>query len=153
MTDMLHIRTARPADLGAILTLLADDDLGRTRDDPDGAADPAYFAAFAAIAADPNQQLLVAERDGAVVGTFQLSFIPGLSHHGSWRAQIEAVRVARTLRGQGLGRQMILWAIDAARARGCTLVQLTSSNSRTAAHRFYAGLGFTQSHAGFKRAL
>jgi hypothetical protein len=48
---------------------------------------------------------------------------------------------------------MILWAVEQCRARDCKLVQLTSSAARTEAHRFYAGLGFVQSHVGMKLHL
>jgi len=69
------------------------------------------------------------------------------------RADIEAVRVARSLRGQGLGRRLLEWAIAECRARGCGMVQLTTNSARTDAHRFYAGLGFKPSHIGFKLPL
>jgi GNAT superfamily N-acetyltransferase len=115
--------------------------------------DPCYLAAYEAIEADPNQRLVAAELGGRVVGTMQLSFLPGLSFRGSWRGLIEAVRIAGDLRGQRLGEQMILWAVEQCRARDCKLVQLTSSASRTDAHRFYARLGFVQSHVGMKLHL
>lgn len=149
MTEIVF-RRAVAADVPAIVALLADDRLGAAREKP---GDPAYGAAFAAIAADPNQLLAVAERDGAVVGCLQLTFIPGLSHRGAWRGQVESVRVSATQRGTGLGRRMLGWAIGECRARGCTMVQLTSDASRTDARRFYEALGFTASHLGFKLAL
>ncbi|GAA4220775.1 GNAT superfamily N-acetyltransferase [Sagittula marina] len=152
MTDLL-IRPARLTDIGVILALLANDTLGQTREVVGETVDAGYIDAFNAIARDENQHLMVAEADGRVVGTFQLSYLPGLSHQGAWRAQIEAVRVATDLRGQGLGRQMMIWAIEAAQARGCRMVQLTSHKTRHDAHRFYESLGFARSHAGFKRVL
>jgi len=97
----LNIRDATAEDLPALVALLADDEKGRFREDAGGALDPGYIEAFAAIAADPNQRLLVAVQDDRIVGTFQLSFLPGLSFKGAWRGQIEAVRVAGDLRGQG----------------------------------------------------
>jgi len=130
--------------------MLADDALGAAREDAGLPLDPGYIRAFAAIAADPNQMLAVAEEDGAVVGTLQLTFIPGLSYKGAWRGQIEAVRVAASRRGQGLGARMIRWALDECRARGCRLVQLSTNMSRTDAHRFYERLGFSRSHFGYK---
>ncbi len=87
------------------------------------------------------------------MGTLQLTFIPGLARGGALRGQIEAVRVARSHRGAGLGRAMMNWAITECRARGCGLVQLTTDRSRTDAHRFYDGLGFVPSHVGYKRVL
>lgn len=96
---------------------------------------------------------MVATAAGEVVGTMQLSFIPGLSRRGALRAQIEAVRVRGDYRGQGLGRAMFDWAIGEARRRGCALVQLTTDKTRTDAHRFYDGLGFVASHEGLKLEL
>ncbi len=147
----LILRDATAADLPAILAMLAQDTIPPAREaDP---SDPRYLAAFETIDADPNQRLIAAELDGRVVGTMQLSFLPGLSFIGSWRGLIEAVRIAADLRGQRLGEQMILWAVEQCRARDCKLVQLTSSATRTAAHRFYARLGFVQSHVGMKLHL
>jgi GNAT superfamily N-acetyltransferase len=144
------MRTAVAADLPAILRLLADDPLGKARET---AVDESYQAAFAAIAADPNHEMVVAELDGRVVGCFQLSFIPGLSRRGAWRAQIESVRIDSALRGRGAGQAMMDWAIARARARGCALVQLTTDKRRPDAHRFYARLGFVASHEGMKLEL
>ena len=133
--------------------MLADDPLGATREDPRLPLARGYTDAFAAIAADPNQMLAVAEWDGVVVGTLQLTFIPGISHQGGVRGQIEAVRVAASQRGRGLGERMIRWAVEECRARGCRMVQLTTNVSRTDAHRFYERLGFSRSHFGYRLAL
>jgi GNAT superfamily N-acetyltransferase len=149
----LTFRDAILADLPALIALIADDETARAREDPSLPLDPGYLSAFHAIDADPNQHLIVAESDGAIVGTFQLSFLPGLSFKGAWRGQIEAVRITGPLRGAGLGAEMIRWAIDRCRARNCKLVQLTSTSTRTRAHAFYARLGFVQSHVGMKLHL
>jgi ribosomal protein S18 acetylase RimI-like enzyme len=149
----LIMRPASRADLPAIIELLFDDESGRTREDPSVPLDPRYLAAFEAIDGDPNQHLIAAELDGQVIGTLQLSFLPGLSFRGSWRGLIEAVRIASHLRGQRLGEAMILWAVEQCRARDCKMVQLTSKADRTAAHRFYARLGFVRSHVGMKLHL
>lgn len=147
----LKVRAARRDDVAEIVAMLADDALGATRETP---GEPErYLAAFEVIDADPHQFLAVAVRDGEVVGTFQLTFIAGLSRRGAVRAQLEAVRVHSSARGSGLGRQLIGWAIAEARRRGAVLIQLTSDASRTDAHRFYEGLGFEASHTGFKLAL
>ncbi|MEV0150787.1 MULTISPECIES: GNAT family N-acetyltransferase [unclassified Nonomuraea] len=147
----LLFRRARAEDVPAIVALLADDPLGARREgDPN---DERYLKAFARIDADPYDELIVAEVGGKVVGTMQLTYLAGLSRLGAERCQIEAVRVAASTRGQGLGRKMISWAVDRARARGCAMVQLTSDKSRADAHRFYGSLGFTASHEGFKLAL
>ena len=133
--------------------MLADDPLGATREDFADPLPDSYTAAFAAIAADPRNELMVAVRGDSVVGCLQLTFIPGLSRRGAERAQIESVRVARRERGRGLGRQLFEWAIVRARTRGCALVQLTTDKTRPDAHRFYETLGFAASHDGMKLAL
>ncbi len=145
------VRRAELADVAPIVELIAADQIGAMRD---GGELAPYERAFAAIDADPAQLLVVvADDSGAVVGTLQLSFIPGLARRGALRAQIEAVRVGAGLRGRGIGRQLFEWAIAEAERRGCALVQLTSDKRRRAAHRFYEGLGFTASHDGFKLRL
>jgi len=147
------IRLATRADLPAIVRLIADDGLGRGREQSGGVLAPCYTAAFAAIEADPNNEIAVMERNGAVVGCLQLTFIPGLSRQGATRAQIESVRVAPSLRGQGLGRTLFEWAIARAKKKDCRLVQLTTDKARADAHRFYESLGFVASHDGMKLAL
>ncbi|MFF5175864.1 GNAT family N-acetyltransferase [Micromonospora sp. NPDC000089] len=150
MSDLIF-REALRADLPAVIALLADDVLGRTRDV--GAVDEAYERAFADITADPRNEQIVVERAGELVGCLQLTWIPGLGRHGAERALVESVRVRSDLRGQGLGRLMMEWVIDRARERGCGLVQLTTDKSRADAHRFYRGLGFEASHEGMKLPL
>ncbi|AUG80015.1 GNAT family acetyltransferase [Kitasatospora sp. MMS16-BH015] len=150
-TEPLHFRPAERTDLPAIVALLADDALGATRESPDDLTP--YEAAFTALAADPHQHLTVATRAGQVVGTLQLTLIPGLARRGATRTLIEAVRISATERGTGLGTQLIEWAITRSRELGADLVQLTSDNTRTDAHRFYERLGFVGSHTGFKLAL
>ncbi len=135
----------------AIVALLADDPIGQGREDCGAAR--AYAEAFAAIDRDPNQYLLVAERDGAVAGCLQVTFIPGLTRTGMLRGQIEGVRVASGLRGEGLGERLIGRAIELCRERGCGLVQLTTDRRRTDAVRFYERLGFVGSHEGMKLGL
>ncbi|MGC4833865.1 N-acetyltransferase family protein [Micromonospora vinacea] len=150
MTDVIY-REAVRADLPAVIALLADDVLGKARDFTE--VDEAYERAFAAIDADPRNQLIVAERAGELVGCLQITYIPGLGRHGSERSLIESVRVRSDRRGQGLGRDLMTWAVEQARQRGCALVQLTTDKTREDAHRFYLGLGFVASHEGMKLAL
>jgi ribosomal protein S18 acetylase RimI-like enzyme len=152
MADIVF-RRASGADLSAIVNLLANDVLGRTREDDRDPLNPRYAAAFAAIEADANQLLAVAERDGTVVGCLQISFVPGLSRIGMWRGQIESVRISADHRGGALGRKMVEWAISECRRRGCGIVQLTTDKSRLDAQRFYASLGFVASHEGMKLEL
>jgi GNAT superfamily N-acetyltransferase len=147
------LRDARRDDIPAIVRMLADDELGAARDQVVDPLPQAYYDAFDEIAADPNNRLLVAEIDGEIVGTMQLSFLRMLGRQGATRAEVEAVRVASHLRGTGLGRQMMALAIEIARARGCVQMQLASNKSRVDAHRFYEQLGFVASHVGMKLAL
>jgi GNAT superfamily N-acetyltransferase len=146
----IDFRRARAEDLAAIVELLIDDVLGRNREDSSKPGAEPYVAAFGAIDADPNQLLVVAADRDEIVGTLQLSFIPGLSRNGALRGQIEAVRVASARRGGGIGREMIQWAIAQCRERGCRYVQLTTDKRRTDAHRFYERIGFVASHVGYK---
>ena len=149
----VKFRRAASDDLPAIVALLADDPIGSGRESAGARLDPSYEAAFAAIERDPNQFLAVAEIGGKVIGCLQLSFIPGLTRRGMWRGQIEGVRIAGTERGTGIGRAMLLWAIEECRRRGCGIVQLTSDKRRTEAHRFYEALGFRATHEGYKLEL
>jgi GNAT superfamily N-acetyltransferase len=147
----MPIRPARAEDVPAIAALLADDPLGRGRENPADLA--AYRRAFDAVAAQGGNRILVAEADGAVVACLQLTIIPGLSRRGMTRALVEGVRVAAGARGGGLGAALLRHAIALARAEGCGLVELTSDASRQDAHRFYRRLGFVASHVGFKLIL
>lgn len=146
-------RKAIADDIPAIIALLADDHLGKQREDTSHPVNARYIDAFEAIDKDPNQLLAVVCDGPKVVGCLQLTFIPGLSHTGQWRGQIESVRIARQSRGGGLGHRVFTWAIDECRARGCGLVQLTRDKTRPDAIRFYEDLGFVASHEGFKLKL
>jgi GNAT superfamily N-acetyltransferase len=145
------IRRAVEADLPALVALLADDVISAARETP-GDLEP-YYPAFAEIDADPNQMLMVMDRAGALVGTLHLTRMPSLMRRGRPRANVEAVRVASSERGHGLGARLMAWADDQARIWGCALVQLTSDQGRPGAHRFYERLGYAPSHVGFKKAL
>ncbi|MCX4882063.1 MULTISPECIES: GNAT family N-acetyltransferase [unclassified Streptomyces] len=147
----LEIRPATADDVTAIVALLADDPLGAQRESPDDLTP--YLSALERLTSDPNQHLVVAVRQEHVVGTLQLTIIPGLSRRGATRSIIEGVRIHADERGGGLGTRLIQWAVDESRRQGCQLVQLTSDNTRTDAHRFYERLGFTPSHVGFKFQL
>ncbi|MEU6877595.1 GNAT family N-acetyltransferase [Streptomyces sp. NPDC046712] len=150
MSD-LEIRPATAEDLPDIVAMLADDPLGAQRESPDDLTP--YTAAFERLAQDPNQHLVVAVRGSKVVGTLQLTIIPGLSRRGSTRSIIEGVRIHAEERGSGLGTELIEWAVEESRRQDCQLVQLTSDATRTDAHRFYERLGFEASHLGFKLSL
>lgn len=159
------IRRATLDDLGTVLRLLTDDPISAARDGASGASGAsgtfgreallAHSEAFRQIAADPGNDLVVAEdADGVVVGTLQLTLIPGLSRRGSARLLVESVRVASEQRSAGIGTALMRWVTDqAAPALTVSLVQLTSDAARVDAHRFYERLGFVASHVGFKYAV
>lgn len=153
-TSGLTFRPATREDLPAIVALLANDPLGAMRENPVLPLPASYEAAFAAIDQDPNNELVVVDTvDQAVAGVVQLTMIPHITYQGGWRAQIEGVRVAASLRSSGIGEQLFLWAIERARSKGCHLVQLTSDKARPDAIRFYEKLGFVASHEGMKLHL
>lgn len=146
-------RDARRDEVPAIVSLLADDSLGRTREAWSEAVDPVYLQAFDAIDRDPANRLIVADLDGEVVGCMQLTRIPHLTFTGGTRLQIEGVRVKDGFRGRKVGAAMIDWAVAFGREKSCHLVQLTSNRTRTEAMRFYEDRGFEPTHVGYKRYL
>jgi GNAT superfamily N-acetyltransferase len=146
----LIFREAERGDLQRIVELIADDAVAARRT---GSYGEPHIRAFEAIAASPDNELVVAESDGEVIGVMQLTFIPGISRNGASRLLVEAVRVSSELRGRGIGRLLMEHAHERGRARGCALVQLTSDKQRPEAHRFYRSLGYEQSHEGFKLPL
>lgn len=144
------IRNATANDLPFVVNLIEADGMVGSTEDTANPQGPGYMGALAAIDADPNQMLLIAELDGEAVGTFQLTFTPGIARKGAWRCTIEGVHVAPDHRNKRIGETMMTWAVDTARARGCAMAQLTSNKKRTDAHRFYERIGFSKSHEGFK---
>lgn len=143
----LEFAVAGLADLATVLELISADSTARPGSSPLTAA---AEAAFEAILADPNNEIVVARQSGAIVGCAQLTYRPGLSRNGMTRAQIEALRVRRELRGRGIGRKLVAWSVERAKGRGCGLVQLMSNKARKDAHRFYGHLEFAATHDGFK---
>ena len=146
----VNVRKMQKADLPLIVQLLADDELGQLRERLQHPPHDDYRRAFTAIDADPSQYLAVFEKNDDIIGCLQISFIPGLSRRGALRGQIESVRVATNVRGNGYGALMMAWAIEKCREQGCSLVQLSSDKARKDARRFYQKLGFEPSHEGFK---
>lgn len=146
----IHFALASRDQLSAIVSLLVDDQLGSGREIAGDELDERYIAAFDSIETDPNNELIVAEHDGSVVGTLQITYAANLTHMGAMRATIEGVRVSSRLRSSGIGTQMLNWSIDRCRSRGCRLVQLTSDLVRDDAIQFYLGMGFRHTHAGLK---
>ena len=146
------LREARRDDIKRIVEMLDDDPLASGREKLGGDM-VAYHAAFDAIATDPNNTLYVWDEDGVAMGCLQLTFIPGMSYQGSWTAQVEGVRVDRSMRGEGIGEEMMKFVIAKSRERGCKQLQLKTDKRRFDAHRFYERLGFVMSHEGMKFAL
>lgn len=152
----LTFRDAKPGDIATMVALShAGDARGKDTPplDPATLDDPRYRKAFDDIAADPNHRLIVAERNGEIIGTLQISLIPGLPNFGMKRGLLENVHIRADQRGGGLGSEMVQWAIEQCREAGCGLVQLTSNKLRLDAHRFYEKLGFAKTHEGFKLRL
>jgi GNAT superfamily N-acetyltransferase len=149
MEAPLTIRPAGPADLDAVVALYLGDPLHASREP----RDVDRTEAFAEIMGDPRELLLVAERDGRVVGTLQLTFLRYLTYGGARVGLVEAVQVADGQRGRGVGSALMRYAIDEAKRCGCNRVQLTSNKARKDAHRFYERLGFVATHEGFKLFL
>ncbi|WP_186417422.1 GNAT family N-acetyltransferase [Bosea sp. CS1GBMeth4] len=150
------LREARRDDVARIAALIMLGAAKQTRTAEEiaqEAAHPAYLDAFDEVAASAHDTLFVAELDGAVVGTLQVTLIPGLINRGRKRAKLESVHVDPALRGRRIGEAMVAHALEFARRNGAGLVELTSNKSREAAHRFYRRLGFDQSHEGFKLEL
>jgi GNAT superfamily N-acetyltransferase len=146
----VRLRRAVAGDVPELVRLMADDGISAGRETTDLAP---YERAFARIAAEPAQLLVVGEVDGEPVCTLQLTVIPGLARAGALRGQVEAVRVRSDLRGRGIGELLLRWAVDELRSRGCAVAQLTTDKRRTDAHRFYARLGWKATHEGFKLLL
>lgn len=146
----LIIRKANRSDVPHIVRLLADDDMGSTREKYEEPLPPVYYKAFDIISADKNNWLLIAEKDNKVVGTLQLTFITYLTYQGGKRAQIEGVRTDKTVRGKGIGKSLIKWSIEKSKEEDCHLIQLTTDKRRPEALKFYKKLGFVASHEGLK---
>ncbi|GAA0339826.1 GNAT family N-acetyltransferase [Bacillus carboniphilus] len=149
----LTFRNAQEGDLDKIVGMLADDPLGMKRERYEKPLPESYHQAFHAISSDPNNELVVACMDNEVVGVFQMTFTPYITHQGGWRATIEGVRTSSAVRGKGVGTQMFEWAIHRAKERGCHVVQLTTDKKREDALRFYERLGFHATHEGMKLKL
>jgi ribosomal protein S18 acetylase RimI-like enzyme len=149
----LEFRQAKSEDLPEIVRLLADDFLGATRERYENPLPESYIKAFEEIEADKNNELIVAEKDGSIAGTLQITFTPSISFQGGKRATVESVRVDGKYREQGIGKELMLWAIERAKKENCHILQLTTNADRADAHRFYENLGFKGSHLGMKLYL
>ena len=149
----IRIRQAQEKDLPAIVAMLADDPLGKNRENVGPELNPAYSKAFDEILADPNALILLATNAGKPLACLQINILANLTLTGTKRGLIEGVRVQKEARGQGIGAQLFKAAIAHCRQRGCGLVQLTTNTARPGAARFYEKLGFIASHTGYKLPL
>ena len=149
----IRFRLAKRSDLPSIVRMLADDDLGSRRERYEDPLPEAYYSAFEQIEHDPNHELIVAERNGEVIGTLHLMLLPSISYQGGLRAQIESVRVDKQFQSQGIGSAMMQWSMRRAKQRGAHMIQLTTHTTRADAHRFYERLGFQGTHLGMKISL
>ena len=146
----IHFKIATENQLSDIIRLLADDELGSTREEYTDPLPESYVDAFNRIDDDPGEEVILAMDNNSVIGCLQLSIIPYLTYMGSSRAQIEGVRVDSNYRGQGIGKQLVEYAIERARQPGVIMVQLTSTSTRRESIRFYEKLGFKATHVGMK---
>ena len=149
----MKFRIATDSDLPAIVRMLADDFLGAQRERFEAPLPESYIEAFREIDRDPNNELIVGELDGEVIGILQITYTPSISFQGGKRCRVESVRVDAKHRSKGIGRKMMLWAIERAKENGCISMQLMTNNDRVDAHRFYESLGFSKSHVGMKLKL
>ncbi len=152
-TKTLSYRRAKKSDLPQLIKMLADDQLGATREDSSTPLNPAYISAFEKINSDPNNKLIVVEINNTIIGMLQITYIPYLSHKGAWRCLIEAARIHKDHRSQGYGSEVFKWAIEQAKNKKCHIVQLTSNKEKSSAIRFYKAPGFNATHEGFKLIL
>ena len=144
-------RKATINDVSAIVQMIADDQLGKQRENIQVPLPSEYLEAFENISSDENQELIVLENEDAeIIGTLQMTFIQYLTYRGGIRAQIEAVRIRKDQRGLGIGKKMFQWAIKRAQERKAHLLQLTTDKKRPEALKFYEDLGFIASHEGMK---
>lgn len=153
MDKNIVFRSATRADVDSLVAMLADDEIGKTRENYASPLPECYYTAFAAIDEDTNNHLVVVETENKIIGMMQITYLPYLTHQGSWRSLIEGVRISRDYRGAGIGQLMFEWAIEQARKKGCYQVQLTSDKKRERAIHFYKKLGFVETHEGMKLNL
>lgn len=153
MEKGINFRIATEQDLDRIVEMLSDDELGKTRERYEQPLPESYIKAFQAITSNPNNELVVAYQGNEVIGVQQITFVPYITYQGGWRATIEGVRTAPSVRGKGIGTELIKWAIHRAKERGCHLIQLTTDKQRGDALRFYERLGFKPTHEGLKMKL
>ena len=144
----LEIRAATEADLPSILALYVE-----VEDDGPVPSIEEARSIFARTKNYPDYTIYVAVLDGSIIGTFELLIMDNLAHMGAPSGVLEDVVVHRDWRGKGVGKQMVKFAMDRCREKGCYKLALSSNLKREAAHRFYDGLGFQRHGYSFVSVL
>ena len=153
MNKNLSHRRATINNVGTIVNLLLEDELGKTRESTNIVLDQRYITAFHKIDIDQNQYLMIVENGEEIVGTCHLTIMPSLTFSGKTRMQIEAVRILEKYRGHKIGEWMMQASISYGKAKGASIVQLTTNKKRIKARKFYECFGFEASHEGMKLYL
>lgn len=148
-TECLTMRAADATDLPGVLSLYAQPEMddGRVLSIDDAEAIFERFAIY------PDYTLYVTENDRKIVGTFALLVMDNLGHCGAPSAIVENVMVDPAAQGLGIGKAMMAFAIEQARARGCYKLTLSSNTKRATAHAFYEALGFERHGYSFRVLL
>lgn len=134
----ITLREADESDLPSILSLYGQ--LGQ--DDGSVLSLDAATAIFARMKSYPDYTIHLALSEERVIGTFALLIMDNLGHLGTPSAILEDVVVDEQLRGHGIGTQMMEYANNICRRKGCYKMSFSSNINRAAAHRFYETLGF-----------
>ena len=142
----VRVRKATAADIAGVLALYAQPDLDDGKVLPLGEA----VSLFEKFARYPDYTLYVAEQDGEVVGTFALLIMDNLGHLGTPSGIVEDVVVAPARQGSGIGQQMMRFALEHCREKGCYKLVLSSNAKRVRAHAFYELLGFERHGFSFR---
>lgn len=136
----IHIREADSGDLGSVLALYAQPEV----DDGQVLTLEQATAMLGRFRSYPNYKLYVALMGERIVGTFTLLLVENLAHQGAPSGLVEDVVVAVDCHRQGIGKQMMNFALERCREARCYKMALSSNGRRTAAHRFYESLGFVR---------
>jgi GNAT superfamily N-acetyltransferase len=137
---MVEVRAATGDDRDAVVRLLLDQFAEHAIPTP---ADAIGRGVDHLLAHPAAGRLLVATRDGAVVGIAALSFMRALEHGGP-SAWLEELYVEPALRGGGIGTALLRAACDAALAAGAVAIDLEVDAGHERAARLYARAGFRQ---------
>jgi GNAT superfamily N-acetyltransferase len=133
------IRPATEADLGALVRLLGV--LFSIESDfrPDARRQRRGLRAM--LSEPERRRVLVAERDGAVVGMVTLQLLVSTAEGGP-SGLLEDMVVDAAARGEGVGRRLLRAAERWGRAMGATRFQLLADSENTPALAFYGRMGW-----------